>query len=47
MRILVTGASGFVGNYLVPALIWAGHEGVCLVRPTNDFAGLLGEETDD
>jgi len=42
MRILVTGASGFVGNYLVPALIRAGHEAVCLVRPTSDLSGLQG-----
>ena len=40
MRILVTGATGFVGNMLVPALIRAGHEAVCLVRPTSDLSAL-------
>ena len=42
MRILVTGATGFVGNHLVPTLIQAGHEVVCLVRPTSDLSGLQG-----
>lgn len=32
MRVLVTGASGFVGRHLVPALLAAGHEAVCLSR---------------
>ena len=33
MRIFVTGASGFIGSHLVPALVRAGHELVCLVPP--------------
>jgi uncharacterized protein YbjT (DUF2867 family) len=32
MRILVTGATGYVGGRLVPRLLAAGHEVVCLVR---------------
>jgi uncharacterized protein YbjT (DUF2867 family) len=32
MRVLVTGASGFVGRHLVPALLAAGHGAVCLSR---------------
>jgi len=32
MRILVTGATGYVGSKLVPKLIEAGHEVTCMVR---------------
>ncbi len=32
MRILVAGASGYIGQRLVPALLDAGHQVICLVR---------------
>lgn len=35
-RVLVTGATGFVGSHLAAALVAQGHELVCLVRPTSD-----------
>jgi dihydroflavonol-4-reductase len=36
MKLLVTGATGFVGSAVVPALIRAGHTLRCLVRPTSN-----------
>lgn len=33
MRVLVTGAYGFIGSHVVTALLAAGHEPVCAVRP--------------
>jgi dihydroflavonol-4-reductase len=42
MRILVTGASGFLGNNLVRMLIQDGHEVVAGVRISSDFRALDG-----
>jgi NADH dehydrogenase len=36
MRVALFGATGFVGNYLVPALLSAGHEPSVLVRPGSE-----------
>ena len=35
MKAFVTGASGFIGSYLVKALVDKGHEVLCLKRPTS------------
>ncbi len=36
MKVAVTGASGFLGGYLVEELARRGHEVVCIVRKTSD-----------
>ena len=41
MRILVTGATGYIGGRLVPRLVAAGHEVVCLARTPDKLDGLL------
>jgi UDP-glucose 4-epimerase len=43
MRVAVTGASGFIGGYLVPALVDGGHEVVALGRDAEGLAPLAGE----
>jgi nucleoside-diphosphate-sugar epimerase len=53
-RVLVTGASGFIGRALVPALVTAGHEVLAASRGNPSFAppvetavhGELGPDTD-
>ena len=45
MKILLTGASGYVGKRLLPVLKKEGHEVTCLVRDRNRFlAGYRGNE---
>ena len=40
MNILLTGATGFIGRHLLPALENAGHEVYVLVRPSSDYSNL-------
>ncbi|HMA45176.1 MAG TPA: NAD(P)H-binding protein, partial [Gemmatimonadales bacterium] len=39
MRVLVTGATGYIGGRLVPRLLAAGHQVVCLARVPDKLAG--------
>jgi uncharacterized protein YbjT (DUF2867 family) len=43
-RILLTGATGYVGGRLAPALIDAGHHVVCLARDPSKFDGIPWSE---
>ena len=38
MKILLTGATGYIGQRLLPLLAAAGHDVVCLVRDPRRFA---------
>jgi nucleoside-diphosphate-sugar epimerase len=44
LRILLVGASGFVGGHLTPRLVEAGHEVVCAVRPSSGYEPPAGSE---
>jgi uncharacterized protein YbjT (DUF2867 family) len=37
MKILLTGATGYIGKRMLPVLVEEGHEVVCLVRDPNRF----------
>jgi nucleoside-diphosphate-sugar epimerase len=37
MRILLTGANGYIGMRLLPVLVEAGHDVTCVVRDRNRF----------
>lgn len=37
MKILLTGATGYIGKRLLPALVEKGHQVVCCVRDFNRF----------
>ena len=37
MKILLTGANGYIGQRLLPLLVDAGHDVVCLVRDPRRF----------
>ena len=39
-RVLVTGATGFIGHHLVKTLLERGDQVTCLVRPTSDTSQL-------
>ncbi|MEN0059855.1 MAG: NAD-dependent epimerase/dehydratase family protein, partial [Bdellovibrio sp.] len=47
MKVIVTGANGFLGSWLTRALVAEGHEVYALVRPNSDISELKGVECKD
>jgi nucleoside-diphosphate-sugar epimerase len=42
-RVLVTGATGFIGSHLVDELLWKGYEVTALIRTSSDLRWLRGK----
>ncbi len=42
-RVLVTGATGFIGSHLVDELLWKGYEVAALIRTSSDLRWLRGK----
>jgi nucleoside-diphosphate-sugar epimerase len=42
-RVLVTGATGFIGSHLVDELLWKGYEVTALIRTNSDLRWLSGK----
>lgn len=45
MRILVSGATGYVGSRLIPRLVASGHEVSCMVRDASRVDPRVAEST--
>jgi len=45
-RVLVTGATGFIGSHLVDELLWKGYEVTALIRESSDLRWLRGKRLD-
>jgi len=45
-RVLVTGATGFIGSHLVDELLWKGYEVATLIRESSDLRWLRGKRVE-